>query len=884
MASSFRGRNEELAKLASRFVEGANFVTVTGAPGMGKTTLVRQFARRCSQENEIACDEVVFCGLSGSRSEADVVAAVCEVLDLRLGTGAGGEATHELLGRALSSRGRILLILDNFEQVAGAAAGTLGKWRDHAPEALFLVTSRSRLRLRGEIVLELPPLVAEDALGLFLESARRAREGFTVSGEEESAARELVQRLDGIPLAIELAGARTRVMSSSKILDRLSRRFDLLAGTEADGVPRQATLRAAIDWSWELLCEDERQGLAQCAVFRGTFSLEAAEAVVSLGQESGEVMDLLDALCGKSMVQSRMVSGEIRFVLYNSIREYALERLGVEETVATRQRHACFFVKEGQGHIEEFGAPEGSDLAWFLENRENLLAIANRPETPGVERLQAVLLLSHMMIRRGPYEEHLRLLSSALEAAEAPGGLVEAQLCFARGVARSIVGDIEGADADLERALDLCDSAGLEDLRPKVLLQRGVHDIRRGRLEEAISWLEEGLKAAPVTQRSRARARLLASLGMAKEAEADFVGAETRYLEALALARATQDRWEEVRTRSKMGTLCSFQHGRRKEAREHLEWAHSRAHAIGEIFIEAGAAFNLGRLNLNEGHLEAAQECLEASLSAYIRLSLGLLALERGDPETARDLVGRSVVAHQAVGNVLAHAYALSTMALVELDAGQPALARQTGAEAVAALEPLGHKVLLGMSHCMMGLAALGLGEDAGSSLEQARELLGGAGWEEGQAMLDVLEHLAGNAAQPSDLVQGHARSRIALRKQDPAGGSLADEATNALLVQEKGRWFRPPGGERVDLSRKRTLRPLLLKLVTHREEEPGEALDVEQLFSAVWPGERILERAKKNRVYVSVATLRRLGLDSLLDTRGDGYLLRPEVEVAWRD
>jgi predicted ATPase/Tfp pilus assembly protein PilF len=779
--------------------------------------------------------------------------------------------------------------------VADAAPATLGKWREHAPEALFLVTSRSRLRLRGEIVLDLPPLEVEDALDLFLGAAQRAREGFTVSGEEEVAARELVQRLDGIPLAIELAGARTRVMSPSKILVRLSRRFDLLAGAEADGVPRQATLRAAIDWSWELLSEAEQVGLAQCAVFRGTFSLEAAEAVISLGEGSGEVMDLVDSLCGKSMVQSRMVGGEIRFVLYDSIREYALERLPAEEAVAVRQRHARFFVEEGQEHIEEFGAPEGSDLAWFLENRENLLAIATRPETAREDRLQSVLLLSHMMIRRGPYEEHLRLLSGALEEAESPGVLVEAQLCFARGVARSIVGDIEGAESDLDRALDLCESGGLADLLPKVLLQRGVHDIRRGRLQEAISWLDKGLEAAPVARRSRVRARLLASLGMAKEAGADFIGAETRYLEALALARATQDRWEEVRTRSKMGTLCSFQPGRRKEAREHFEWALSRAHVIGELFIEAGSAYNLGRLNLNEGHLDAAQECLDTALAAYldmgnrssvafIRLSLGLLALERGDLDTARDQVGRSVVTHQAVGNVLAHAYALSTLGLLELDAGQPALALQLGEEAVAALEPLGHKVLLGISHCVIGLAALGLEQDPAPSLTQARELVGDSGWGEGQAMLDVLEHLAGNTAQASELVHGHARSRIALRAQAGPLERSVDEAPNALVVQEKGRWFRAPGGERVDLSRKRTLRPLLLKLVTWREEEPGEALDVEQLFRAVWPGERILERAKKNRVYVSVATLRRLGLDSLLDTRGDGYLLRPEVEVVWRD
>jgi len=454
---------------------------------------------------------------------------------------------------------------------------------------------------------------------------------------------------------------------------------------------------------------------------------------------------------------------------------------------------------------------------------------------------------------------------------------------------------VDGAEEDLKRSLWLCESEGLEGLLPRVLLQRGVHDIRRGRLDEAIAWLEKGLEVAPVTQRSHARARLLASLGMAKEAEADFLGAETRYLEALALARATEDRWEQVRTRSKMGTLCSFQQGRREEAREHLEWAHSEAHVIGELFIEAGAAFNLGRLNLNEGHLEAAQECLEGSLaayldmgnrsaSAYIRLSLGVLALERGDLETARDEVGRSVVTHRAVGNVLAHAYALSTMALVELNAGQPALARKLGEEAVAVLEPLGHKVLLGTSHCVLGLAALGLGEDPKLSVDRARELVGGAGWEEGQALLDVLEHLAGEVDQPSGLVQGHARSRIALRIHVGDLERPTGEAADSLVVHATGRWFRPPGGERVDLSRKRTLRPLLLKLVTHREEEPGEALDVEQLFSAVWPGERILERAKKNRVYVSVATLRRLGLDSLLDTRGDGYLLRPEVDVVWRD
>jgi predicted ATPase len=135
--------------LTDFYVQGAHLVTVTGAPGMGKTSLVQEFSVRCASENEIACETVVFCDLAGSRNEADVIATLSASLGLHLGTGEGSESSAEVLGRAMASRGRTLLILDTFEQVSSCAGNTIARWLDLAPEALFLVTSRNRLRVRG---------------------------------------------------------------------------------------------------------------------------------------------------------------------------------------------------------------------------------------------------------------------------------------------------------------------------------------------------------------------------------------------------------------------------------------------------------------------------------------------------------------------------------------------------------------------------------------------------------------------------------------------------------------------------------------------------------------------------------------------------------------
>ena len=285
---------------------------------MGKTTLALALSHRAREADLVG--HALFCDLSAAWSLDDIVTAMSHSLGAHQSAGDAGTSSVERLGHALAGRGSILVVLDNFEQVVEHAAQTVRVWMEQAPEATFLVTSRDRLRLRGEAVLELAPLESEDGVALFLAAAEEHRPDLALGEVELAAVARLVTRLDGIPLAIELAAARVRVMSPSRMLDRIDKRFSLLGHGPSDSVPRQATLEAAIEWSWNLLDEGERAVLAQCAVFRGGFTLEQAEAIVQV--EGVDVLDALASLGEKSLLRSGG-SAEVRFATYESVRDFA---------------------------------------------------------------------------------------------------------------------------------------------------------------------------------------------------------------------------------------------------------------------------------------------------------------------------------------------------------------------------------------------------------------------------------------------------------------------------------------------------------------------------------------------------------------------------------
>lgn len=926
--SPFIGREGELQQLDELLAEDAHLVTVTGPPGIGKTSLVRRYASLAPSARKAPWQGVGFVDLSAAWSVDDIVATVSASLDIPLSTGSADEATETLLGRAIGSRGPLLLILDNFEHVAEHGAATVSRWLGLAPEARFLVTSRDRLKLRGEVCLQLNPLDTSEAEALFAITARRVRGSYSPSEEDEMAIRELVVRLDGIPLAIELAAARVTVLSPRGMLERIGRRFELLGHGPADVVPRQATLLAALDWSWDLLEDREKDALAQCSVFRGGFSLEAGEAVIDLSSHEGaDVIDTLSSLQARSLLrtyEAEAVPGAIRLGLFESIREYAGKQLEAGAgSGAVQERHRDFFLTQAESRVVEFGAPEGSDLQWFDLDRENLLAVYQRARDNEPEQAaRVVLCLSHAMLRRGPFDSNISLLEDVtgrLGSEASP--LVIGRLHFARGAARSVVGRMTEAGEDLRRAVEVARANELSVLEAKALLHLGLHELRRGRLDDAREVLEEARKVADDGSHARVLSRIQVSLGISHESAADFEAAEACYGEALTIARRIGDHWEEVRTRSKMGSLCSFMEGRLHEARGHFEWALAESRTVGDWFIEAGSAYNLGRLEMNLGQNEAAEEHLKRALTTYqemanrgaqgfVILSLGLITLDRGQCAGAAILLDEAEQILDQVENPLAQGYAAITRAMVDLAESDLASAERRLGPALELLVSLEHRVLEGIALCVRGMVEARQGNRNAfrTTRARARELLGESGWGEGKAMLRALEAygvLFGEAPAPPEEVS-FARARVAMRLLtgvEPAASSADNPRTSPatstastppqrdnesssaqLLLHRDGRWFEAAGGPRVDLTRKRTLRPLLLLLARAREEHPGDALDVDAIFEDVWAGERILGEARKNRVYVSIATLRRAGLDLLLDTRGDGYLIRPDVEVRWAD
>ena len=356
-ATPLLGREQEAAAIEDLVVrEGVRLVTLTGPGGVGKTRLMLEAARRLGPG---FADGVRYVDLAAV-SVADLVAPA-----IATGLGLSTSATRLTadLESYLQAR-QLLLALDNFEQVVGAAP-LLSELLAAAPGLVMLVTSRTVLRLSGEHEFPVPPLPVPPAgaapdpadlqdyasVQLFVERAHAADPGFELTAENAGAVAEICRRLDGLPLAIELAAARVRLLPPQALAPRLDERFSLLTGGARDLPERQQTLRNTLEWSFGLLPVGEQALLARLGVFAGSFSLPAAEAVgADAPQEGhtpapGQVMDTLGSLMDSSLIRPQTSRGEPRFVLLETIREYALERLADSgDWVETHDRHAAYFL------------------------------------------------------------------------------------------------------------------------------------------------------------------------------------------------------------------------------------------------------------------------------------------------------------------------------------------------------------------------------------------------------------------------------------------------------------------------------------------------------------------------------------------------------------
>ena len=429
-ATPFLGRERELrtvTELISR--AGARLVTLTGPGGTGKTRLALQAAAELSDG---FADGVFFVALAPLREISAVRSAVAEAV----GLGADADLGAWLAGR------RILLVLDNLEHLRGveAVVGAL-----LVGETVVLATSRAPLRLSSEHELPVEPLAREAAVELFV--SRAAATGREIAAD--ATVGEICRRLDDLPLALELAAARVRLLSPPALLKRLDESLSLLTGGARDLPERQRTLRATIEWSHDLLTPDEQAAFRRLSVFRGSFTLEAAEAVV------GADLDQVATLVEQSLLKPL---GDERFFLLETLREYARERLdGSGETDQYALRHARWYLERLEDNFPDWDQHSGERMAWFAAEEDNLRAMLTvLAAASPADAARAARLLFMYWKSRGAYGEIRQRFTMVLEHPDVTDR-ARAELFGLLSDAELMVGDLDASEAAARQSLSLAE-------------------------------------------------------------------------------------------------------------------------------------------------------------------------------------------------------------------------------------------------------------------------------------------------------------------------------------------------------------------------------------------------------------------------------------------
>ena len=645
----FRGRDAVLAQLEG-LLAGGRVVTLLGPAGVGKTSLALAAAQRTA---------ALFCDLSSSASAGDVLRAAAEALRLPLEGLDGGS-----VGRALAHAGPLLVVLDNFEQLTAWAAQTVGAWAAEAPEARFLVTSRTRLRLPGEICLDLAPLAAEDATALLLEAARSRQPDFARSPGDDASVRAVAALLEGLPLAIEMAAGRARMLTAAALRSRLERSLDLLRDEHRPA--RQATLDGALAWSWELLSDAERRALLRLTTLRGDFTLDAAGAVLG-----GDALELVERLLDCSLARTAPpAAGEMRFALYVSVREYAARRLTVEERASAELAHARWFAEVGARRSAAADGPEGwSVLAACAADRSNTLAAASRVRAREPALAAALLAgLAPLWDSWGASGEDREQLASLVEGlgdgadAETLRGLV---LALEGGGAKALA----AAEPLAARCLTVAAAEGDPGLEARCRVAASRVAFAAGRHDEANELL---LQAREQARGREPAAEVRALMGLSDIVRVRIKGdSEAPLQEALALARAHDLSRLKTTLRDKIARTCVLE-GRYSEALGLLEAALATYRDVGDRRGAASALLSIGIAHCESGDYarsvpvirEALDACLslgDRTLSAYAEYHLGRTLCTAGDQEEALPVLRSAARRADASGATIIGAMARKT-------------------------------------------------------------------------------------------------------------------------------------------------------------------------------------------------------------------------------
>ena len=550
--TSFVGRERELGEVKALLAK-TRLLTLAGAGGLGKSRLSLQIA---ADEMDSYPDGVFLVELAALADPQLVPQAIASVHGVKE---EAGRPIVDALARYVKSR-RALLVLDNCEHLLQACADVAAALLQAGAQFKIIASSRERLRVQGETIYHVAPLGVPDtrepstpeqllrceSVRLFVERAGAVQPSFRITAANAAAVAEICSRLDGIPLALELAAARIRALSAEKIAERLGDRFNLLTGGGRTVMPRHQTLRALIDWSYDLLEPPERTLLQRLAVFAGGWTLEAAEAIGAGGAiEVDAVLDLLARLVEKSLVS--VDADRERYRLLDTVRHYALERLGeAGDAAATRTRHLRYYVALGEAAAPALVGPDQAKWLRRLDfEQENMLAAhawCEHVEGGGELGLRLFHSTKHYWPSRGLFGLHYRLIMTALAHAEAQArtrarchGLFDAgQICC-------FIGRYGEALRYLEESLQIARELSDQHRVEATLQLLGMASLGQGDLDNARRCLEEALTLARAQGDKRELASAINALAQLHRIAGAVDAAEPLYNDVLGLSSELGD-------------------------------------------------------------------------------------------------------------------------------------------------------------------------------------------------------------------------------------------------------------------------------------------------------------------------------------------------------